>query len=67
MCSHFLQAIEVEKNNIDEIFNAAKQLISNDTQTFKDQPEDLIKVLNLVLLNQTSKLGDLYISKPSHR
>lgn len=59
--SSFSPVIEV-KNNIDEIFNAAKQLVSNDTQTFKVSARRSNKSFELSSSQINSKLGGFILS-----
>lgn len=59
--SSFSPVIEVE-NNIDEIFNAAKQLVSNDTQTFKVSARRSNKSFELNSSQINTKLGGFILS-----
>ncbi|BAW18477.1 tRNA 4-thiouridine(8) synthase ThiI [Mycoplasmopsis bovigenitalium] len=59
--SSFSPVIEVE-NNIDEIFNAAKQLVSEDTQTFKVSARRSNKGFELNSSQINTKLGGFILS-----
>lgn len=59
--SSFSPVIEVE-NNIDEIFNAAKQLVSDDTQTFKVSARRSNKNFELNSSQINTKLGGFILS-----
>ncbi|VEU61026.1 thiamine biosynthesis protein ThiI [Mycoplasmopsis bovigenitalium] len=59
--SSFSPVIEVE-NNIDEIFNAAKQLVSDDTQTFKVSARRSNKGFELNSSQINTKLGGFILS-----